>query len=137
MEESNEKNLFKRLFQIIPKHKKPMFESGNVFYVNEGIDEWTKSLNLADYVILIGGIGGTYSTYKLAIKENIPVFPFFDTKGDTIRVYKELYENWPSEVYKNIPKEEFFNLLSKEINSKEDVIEILNSIKYFIDKIKN
>ena len=131
----NERQLYKRLFQIISKTKEPMFEKGNVFFVKEGDDEWTRSLNLADFVILIGGMGGTYSTYKIALREGIPVFPIFDTEGDTTTIANELQLFWPSNVYKNIDKNEFFTALSREINDDNDVIEICSSIEIMIDKL--
>lgn len=131
-------NLFKRLFQIIPKHKEPMYESGNIFYVNQGLDEWTKCLNLADYVILIGGVGGTYSTYKLALRERIPVFPIFDTGGDTLRIKKEMErKKWEETIYSNVGKEEFFKELSININSENDVMKVLNNFKNLKNKIEN
>lgn len=130
-------SLFKHLFQIIPKHKEPMYNAGNVFYVNEGTEEWTKCLNLADYVILIGGLGGTYSTFKLSIRERVPVFPFFDTQRDTTLVFNDLKETWPADIYKGIDRDEFLRTLSAPIQNENDVRRTLDKLEHYMAVIEN
>lgn len=129
-------SLFKHLFQILPRHKRPLYEAGNVFYVDEGPDEWIKCLNLADYVILIGGLGGTYQTFHMALRERIPVFPCFATARDTARVYADLQAAWPADIYRGIDVVEFLSSLSCPIASETDIQAWLQVVERFIDRIE-
>ncbi|MEM9918003.1 MAG: hypothetical protein AAF990_07900 [Bacteroidota bacterium] len=136
VKQSERPNLHKRLFQILPKNKAPLYDKGNVFYVNEGLEEWTKSLNLADYVVLIGGVGGTYSTYSIATQERIPVFSFFDTRKDTSQVLTDMIQKWPENIYGDVPQSDYFRRLSAEIRSEEDVLSVIQAIEGFMELIE-
>lgn len=136
VESDRSQNLNKRLYQIIPKNKEPKLNRGNVFYVNPGKDEWIGSLKLADFIILIGGVGGTFTTYKMGLQNGIPVFPIFDTKGDTERIKRELMQNWPAKIYRNIEKDTFFEQLSIQIKDEQDANSIFNSITEMMAKIE-
>lgn len=47
-------------------------------------------LEIADAVILVGGRGGTFITYKAAIEKGIPVLPIPNTEGDAKDAYTHL-----------------------------------------------
>lgn len=129
-------NLHKHLFQILPRHKSPPYPAGNVFYVDEGADEWVKCLNLADYVILIGGLGGTYQTFRLAMRERIPVFPCFATQRDTSRVFADLQADWPAAVYRGIAADDFLETLSSPLWQEADVQQWLQQMERMIERIE-
>ncbi|MEM9919932.1 MAG: hypothetical protein AAF990_17680, partial [Bacteroidota bacterium] len=97
---------------------------------------WTKSLNLADYVVLIGGVGGTYSTYSIATQERIPVFSFFDTRKDTSQVLTDMIQKWPENIYGDVPQSDYFRRLSAEIRSEEDVLSVIQAIEGFMELIE-
>lgn len=103
--------------------------------------EWIKCLNLADIVILIGGInrkngdvGGTYKTFKFAIQERIPVFPIAGSKEDCVKIFHETVKNWDERLYPGISKMNFIDVLSQDIKTEIDAIKIAEGINILIKK---
>lgn len=137
--EKHNLSLSKYLTQIVPEGKDPGFLGGNVFQIKPGIMEWIKCLNLADIVILIGGInrkngdiGGTYKTFKFAIQERIPVFPIAGSKQDCVKIFHESIKNWDERLYLGINKMQFIDVLNQDIKTEIDAIKIAEGINLMI-----
>jgi nucleoside phosphorylase len=82
--------LSRRLKQIVPRPDEPAFFGGEVIYVEKGVPEWVESVQRAQAVVLIGGLGGTYKTYEIAKNELVPVFPLPQTGGDAQKAFEDL-----------------------------------------------
>ena len=68
-----------RLIQVVVDDKLPAFPAGNLVLVRRGEEEWTEPVKRSDAVVLIGGVGGTWSTGEYALKFGRIVFPLADT----------------------------------------------------------
>jgi formylglycine-generating enzyme required for sulfatase activity len=63
---------------------------GRIVHVASDAEVFTRSIAMADAVVLIGGLGGTYGVYELAVAQGIPVYPLAGTKGDARRAWQAL-----------------------------------------------
>lgn len=133
----HKQKLSKFLTQIVPKGTDPIFLGGDVYYIDPGINEWIKCLNIADVVITVGGVdweagktrGGTYLTFKYAMQERVPVIPIYGSGGDSVEIFQEMIDSWDNVLMKNIPKKEFIDTLYCEVNSKIDAIRVVDRIE--------
>jgi 5'-methylthioadenosine/S-adenosylhomocysteine nucleosidase len=102
--------LSRSLKQIVPRPDQPAFFGGEVIYVDKGPQEWVETVRRAHAVILIGGLGGTYTTYKIAQDERVPVFPLAGTGGDARQAFDELLETWGQHKHGRVQREELTSL---------------------------
>ncbi|WP_309891521.1 hypothetical protein [Archangium sp.] len=102
--------LSRSLKQIVPRPDQPAFFGGDVIYVDKGPQEWVETVRRAHAVILIGGLGGTYTTYKIAQDERVPVFPLAGTGGDARQAFDELLETWGQHKHGRVQREELTSL---------------------------
>jgi predicted Rossmann-fold nucleotide-binding protein len=86
--------LSQKLKQIVPRPDQPAFFGGDVIYVEKGVQEWVESVRRAQAVILVGGIGGTLTTYETALVEHVPVFPLPGTGGNAKTAFDDIIENF-------------------------------------------
>ena len=140
----HKQRLSKHLTQIVPKGVNPVFLGGDVYYIEPGINEWIRSLNIADVVITIGGItyeednerGGTYQTYHYALQERVPVFPIYGSGGDSVEIFEQMIADWDEDLMGNISKREFIEVLHTDVNSRTDAIKVVAQIESMLLKMK-
>src|SRR5262245_38887232 len=71
-----------RLVQVIRSDYEVRLPMGQIVKVPRGIEEWLGAQTYADAAVLIGGYGGTYSTFLGALHGGLPRFPIRSTGGD-------------------------------------------------------
>jgi TIR domain len=86
-----------RLIQVVVEEKLPAFPAGSLVLVPRGEEEWIESVKRADAVVLVGGIGGTWTTGEYALKFGRMVLPLADTGGDAAKFYMHMQRNWKPE----------------------------------------
>ncbi len=118
-----------RLIQIVLKGQTPSLRDGIVKYVAEGQEEWLQQVKLANAIILIGGVGGTKTTGKYGLENNIPVFPLKYTGGDAKEIYDDMEKNsmYPRLDF-GITFEEFQKLAADTPDVLDSLINMLNKI---------
>lgn len=114
------------LTQIIVKKYLPVYTGGNLILIDEGDSEWADPVLNSDALVLINGIGGTYTTGKYGIKFNKPVFPVADSGGDARKMYMEILTSWGQYSYRNIQKIQFQRLGGPLNYSLDALITLLN-----------
>jgi len=85
----------------------PAFPAGNLVLVECGEEEWIEGVKRADGIVLIGGIGGTWTTGKYGLKYNKAVFPLADTDGDAKRFYLHMLRHWRDDFFSRIDRNRF------------------------------
>jgi hypothetical protein len=105
--EKNALRLEDRLIQVIREGALPAFPAGNLVLVHRGEEEWTESVKRAEAIILIGGVGGTWTTGEFALKSGRLVLPLADTGGDAAKFYIYMLGNWKSEFAVGIDRAKF------------------------------
>jgi len=87
-----------RLVQFMKRSDTPDFPSGRFVTARSENEAWEKSVETADAVVLIGGLGGTYRTGKMGRKLGKPVLPLADTnengQDDAHAFYFDLVRDW-------------------------------------------
>ena len=111
--ERNGMPLEDRLIQVVVEDELPAFPAGNLVLVHRGEEEWTESVNRAEAVILIGGVGGTWTTGAYALKGGRLVLPLADTGGDAARFYMHMQRSWKPEFSAGIDRSKF-QLVARE-----------------------
>jgi hypothetical protein len=111
--ERNRIPLEDRLIQVVVEEKLPAFPAGNLVLVHRGEEEWTESVKRAQAVVLIGGIGGTWTTGEYALKFGRVVLPLADTGGDAAKFYMHMQRNWKPEFSPGIDRSKF-QLVARE-----------------------
>lgn len=140
----HKKKLSLYLTQIVPRGIDPVFLGGDVYYIEPGVNEWIRSLNIADAVITIGGVnweaanarGGTYMTYEYALQERVPVFPIYGSGGDSVEIFEQMIADWDEDLMGNITKREFIEALHTDVNSRTDAIKVVAQIESMLLKMK-
>lgn len=111
--ERNAVPLEDRLIQVVAEEELPAFPAGNLVLVRRGEEEWTESVKRGDAVVLIGGIGGTWTTGEYALKFGRFVLPLADTGGDAAKFYMYMQRNWKPAFSPGIDKSTF-QLVARE-----------------------
>jgi hypothetical protein len=70
-----------RLIQVIVKNDQPAFAAGELVFVRKGEEDWSEPIQRANAVLLLGGLGGTWTTGEMALGMHKPVLPLADTGG--------------------------------------------------------
>lgn len=86
-------NLDKRLTHVVGRGKKPDY-AGAVVVVDNKDAEYDESIRRANYVVLIGGEGGTWEVALRAERAGRSVLPLADTGGDASRFHMRLKNAW-------------------------------------------
>jgi hypothetical protein len=118
-----------RLVQVVVEEKLPAFPAGNLVLVRRGEEEWTESVKRGDAVVLIGGIGGTWTTGEYALKFGRLVLPLADTGGDAARFYMHMQRHWKPEFSPGIDKSTFQLVAREAPQVVAGVIELLDDWK--------
>jgi hypothetical protein len=123
-----------RLVQVMAEGETPHFPSGRL--VSEGTDDeaWRRSIERANAVILVGGVGGTLTTGRWAVQTGRPVFPIADsrgpagTHGDAYKFYFRTLREWPrNPISKFLTKEQFEELGNPAPGVVKDLTRLLLS----------
>lgn len=114
------------LTQIIVKTDFPTYTGGNIILVEQGDPEWSEPVNASDALVVINGMGGTYSTAMYSMRSNIPVFPVADSGGDASKLYLEIITDWERYQYKKLQKNQFQQLGRPFKYAIDSLIDLLN-----------
>lgn len=93
---------FERITQVCVHGRLPVHSSGRMERVPSGAAEFSRSIELADALVLIGGRGGTYEMYQGARRAMKPVFAVADSGGDAKRAYFDMLDYWPAETFHTV-----------------------------------
>jgi hypothetical protein len=93
----------------VVRDDEPAFAAGQLVFVNRD-DEWSEPLRLARAVVLLGGVGGTWTTGLQALRMNRPVLPVADTGGDAKKVYLHMLKHWDEVGWMGLDLNEFQQL---------------------------
>jgi hypothetical protein len=115
-----------RLIQVVVEDKLPVFPAGNLVLVHQGEEEWTESVKRADAVVLIGGIGGTWTTGEYGIKFGRLVLPLADTGGDAAKFYMRMLREWQPNFSSGIDRSRFLSVAREAPQVVAEVISLLN-----------
>ena len=102
-----------RLVQVVVEENLPAFPAGNLVLVRRGEEEWTESIKRGEAVVLIGGVGGTWTTGEYALKFGRFVLPLADTGGDAAQFYMHMQRTWKPEFAPGIDRSRF-QLVARE-----------------------
>jgi len=114
--------LSNHLVQVVNEKREPEFKGGNILFVKEGLAEWFEALQYSDFVVLIGGEGGTFETFVYANQESIPVLPIGSSGGDASRALDFILQNWATWEKHGLPgikKHELAQLILPICNEEE------------------
>jgi hypothetical protein len=98
--QQNGQSLSGRLVQIMREGATPDFPAGRLVSGGSDDEAWRRSIERADAIVLIGGLGGTYQTGEWALQQDKPVFPLADTRGplgthdDAYKFYFTTLKDW-------------------------------------------
>lgn len=96
--------------QVVVENNLPAFPAGRLVFVATGEKEWTESIKLADTIILLEGIGGTYTTGAIALQQGKPILPLADTQGDALKLFTEVQLNWNKRPVPYLSLQDFIKL---------------------------
>ncbi|WP_418132164.1 hypothetical protein ABL849_33480 (plasmid) [Variovorax sp. 375MFSha3.1] len=83
-------SLDSRLMYVMTRNRKPPLEVGQLRSVTKGEAEYTESIHQAQFVILVGGAGGTLEIGQRAHAAGLPVLPLADTGGAARKLHQQL-----------------------------------------------
>lgn len=109
-------NPFERIIQVLLHGRVPVHSSGRVERVASADAEFSRSIELADALVLIGGRGATYEMYQAARRAMKPAFALADSGGDAKRAYFDMLDYWPAETF-GIVNVSAYSTLSEPIGS--------------------
>jgi hypothetical protein len=115
-----------RLIQVVVDEDLPAFPAGNLVLVHRGEEEWTESVQRAEAVILIGGVGGTWKSGEYALKFGRLVLPLADTGGDAAKFYMHMQRNWKPEFAPGIDRAKFQIVAREAPQLVEALIKLLD-----------
>jgi hypothetical protein len=118
-----------RLIQVVVEDELPAFPAGNLVLVHRGEEEWTESVKRADAVVLIGGVGGTWTTGEYGLKFGRIVFPLADTGGDAAKFYMHMQRHWKPEFLSGIDRSRFQVIATEAPQVVAGLIKLLDDWK--------
>lgn len=116
------------LIQIVAESWLPTFPAGDLILVQEGTAEWTEGICRANGIVLIGGLGGTLMSGRLAAEQRKPVFPLADTGRDAKKFYVEILKNWERLGPPGIAKAKFQRMARPAPAVVADLAELLRAL---------
>lgn len=103
-------------------------------FTKPGWMEWANVVSKAQAVVMLGGAGGTYETYRYALQERKPVFPLRETDGDARTVFEEMLANWPHQPMGNITQAEFARTLAHPLDSAAAAEQVSTAVMALIQR---
>lgn|GEM_PF-2472989 len=119
----------RRLVQTTPRETGPLELRGTVVKVSEGAEEYSRPVALANFVVLIGGEGGTIEVANVAEKAGKVICPLRDTGGDAKTYHARLMRRLKSTKAPNLSAAELARLAGAAPGVVEDLMEIFGSIR--------
>lgn len=121
-----------RLTQFLERGRTPDFPSGRFITRASDAEAWEASIVKADAVVLIGGIGGTYETGQLALRQGKPVLPLADTRdgghSDAYKFYFEMLQNWDARPIKGLTSDQYPCLADPAPGVVTDLVRLLETM---------
>jgi len=121
-----------RLLHVLEEGRTPDFSGGQYVRARSEEEAWKLSIAKADAVILIGGLGGTYETGRIARQMSKPVLPLADTRegghDDAYRTYFEMERTWAMAPIPPLKHVDFLRLGGPAPQVVDDVIWILEQV---------
>lgn len=116
--------------QVLQRGRAPLVSEGTIAYVEIGAREYVESIKLADALVLVGGLGGTYEVYDYAKPRHIPIFPLPATGGDARRVFVDLCQKWElwAAVYPGLDKGRFNELDAPDAAASGALTRLLQTV---------
>jgi O-acetyl-ADP-ribose deacetylase (regulator of RNase III) len=132
---ATDRSLSDYLIQVVPIDTQPQFSGGKIIYVQQGQAEFSEQIKQVDAVILIGGLGGTYSAYQYAREAQKPVFPVAGTGTDALTAFNEIIERWKTEHPAGIDIERFREL-AQNVETDLDVQKVVGVLLELLDGLR-
>ncbi|HWS90853.1 MAG TPA: hypothetical protein VN282_28035 [Pyrinomonadaceae bacterium] len=125
-----------RLKQVVSEDEpyEKLVEGADVERPDTMFDANLSKLGLADFVVLIGGVGGTLKMFRGAQLVKKPAFPIAGTGGDAEEAFKDILSGWYDRPVESVSLEEF-SRLGKPIKAEEDAREVAADLVSLINKI--
>lgn len=117
------------LLQVVQRGWTPPHEHGELIIVEPGDSEWVEQIVRSDAIVLIGGLGGTWTTGELGYIYGKPVLPLADTGEDAKRFYDYTLGRWDMYPMHKMSRDEFKGLSQPVPIVLKDVISILRRIR--------
>ncbi len=121
-----------RLIQFMEQGRTPDFPAGRFITAGSDAEAWKASIAKADAVALIGGVGGTYETGRIARRQGKPVLPLADTReeghSDAYRFYFEMVQGWDADPVKGLTLDVFQSLADPAPDAASDLVRLLEAI---------
>jgi TIR domain len=117
-----------RLIQMVVEDDDPAFAAGQLVFVGRGEPEWLEPIRRADFVVLVGGIGGTLKTGELALDKSKPVLPLADTGGDARTLYMTMLRSWERSPWFPLSHTQFQTLARPQLAGVSACITLLNQL---------
>jgi len=124
-----------RLVQVMQEGSTPEFPAGRLHLRKSDEEAWRHSIERADAVLLVGGMGGTYQTGKWALQSGKPVLPLADTRGslglhaDAYRFYFDTLQRWElNPASKKLTREQFEDLAGAAPRVGRTAVRLLRTV---------
>jgi hypothetical protein len=124
-----------RLVQVMQRGERPHFPAGRLNSDGSEEEAWKRSIERADAVVLVGGLGGTYQTEEFAEQIGKFVFPLADTRGpdldhgDAYEFYFATLENWSRNPLSHfLTEDEFRSLGNPAPGVVSDLMRLLKQV---------
>lgn len=117
------------LLQVVQRGWTPPHELGEIIIVEPGDSEWVEQIVRSDAIVLIGGLGGTWTTGELGYAYGKPVLPLADTGEDAKRFYDYTIGRWDEYPMRKMSHDEFKGLSKPVPLVLKDVMSILRRIR--------
>jgi hypothetical protein len=115
------------LVQVVLEEQVPAYPGGLIERVANETQAYDETLEKAYALIMIGGIGGTYVSYRRAEAAGIPVIPIASTGGDAAKAHTVIKDRRLLPAY-------FLSELAKPLKSYEDATRTADAICNFLDE---
>jgi hypothetical protein len=117
-----------RLVQVVVDGRRPEFAAGQLVEVESGDREWVEQIVRADAVVLLGGLGGTWTTGELGYAYGKAVLPIAGTGGDAEAFHRHVTERWERYPMPRVARADFDQLRNPLPDVVENVIAIIQKL---------
>ncbi|MCF6405861.1 caspase family protein [Chitinophaga filiformis] len=115
------------LRQVVLEQQEPTYPGGLINRVANETLWYEATLSQAYAVIMIGGQGGTFTSYLRAQEANVPVIPIAATGGDAAKAHAEIKERRLLPAY-------LLDELARPVRNYDDATRIADSICRLLDE---
>jgi len=115
------------LIQVVVEKQKLEYQGGVIERVANEEQSYERIFARAYAVILIGGMRGTFESFRKAQEANVPVIPIAITGGDAAEAHAELKKRRLLPAY-------LLDELTKPVNNYEDAIRTADAVCNYLDE---